>query len=89
MKQIVVTLGLVTNNQQAVSPALVRKHLAQRFQGLSVIWGEGLCQGKWEPCYTLTIGYESPDERGEIIGKLLSLAQATNQEADHHGHADG
>ena len=81
MHQVIVTLGMVTKDNKDISPGEVRAHLAWRFSGLSIVWGEGLWHGKWELNYTLTIGYESPDERGEVIGKILSLARATNQEA--------
>ena len=80
MKQLTVTLGMVTRDHKDISPKEVREYLAQRFAGLSIVWGEGLWKGEWEPCYTLTIGYDSPEDRGVVMGKILSLARATNQE---------
>ena len=81
MYQITVTLGLKTKNGVDIHPAVVKDHLARRFDGLSLTWGEGLWLGQWEPCYTLMIGYSSPEEYEAVIDKLLSLARATNQEA--------
>ena len=81
MNQVTVTLGLKTKAGKDISREFIKLHLSKRFEGLSLTWGEGLWKGEWEPCYTLTIGYESPEERGAVIGKILSLARATNQEA--------
>lgn len=86
MYQITVTLGLKTKDGKDITPEFIKLHLSKRFEGLSLTWGEGLWRGEWEPCYTLTIGYESPEEHGVILAKVLALARATNQEAVYiHG----
>lgn len=77
--KITASVGLQDNTGTVYGHERVKGLIASRFQGASVVWADGLWEGKWEPCAIVTVICDN-GEQASIIGKLREIGFMLHQD---------